>query len=70
MSDSDGSPFEGFTEAELRHLPPTQAVDSANIVVSPVRSMGWSPLCELIVFLVTLLSALRLVIVSPDLTRA
>ena len=43
MSDSDGSPFEGFTEAEVRHIPPTQAVDSASIVVSPVRSTGLEP---------------------------
>ena len=40
MLDSDGSPFEGFTEAELRHIPPTQAVDSADIMVSPVGSIG------------------------------
>ena len=52
MSDSDGSPFEGFTEAEFRHLPPTQAVDSANLVVFPSDPQGWSPLCELVVFLV------------------
>ena len=43
MLDSDGSPFEGFTEAEIRHLPPTQAVDSADIVVSPIRSTGMEP---------------------------
>ena len=40
MSDSGGSPFEGFTEAVVRHIPPTQVVDSADIVVSPVGSIG------------------------------
>ena len=43
MSDSDGSPFKGFTEAEVRHTPPTQAVDSVSIVVSPVRSTELEP---------------------------
>ena len=43
MSDSDGSPFKGFTEAEVRHIPPTQAVDSASIVVSPIRATGLEP---------------------------
>ena len=40
MSDSEGSPFEGFTEAEVRHIPPTQAVDSVDVVVSPIGSIG------------------------------
>ena len=40
MSDSDRSPFEGFTEAEVRHIPPTQADDDATVVVSPVESTG------------------------------
>ena len=43
MSDSDGSPFEGFTEAEVHHIPPTQAVNSVDIVVSPIGSMGSEP---------------------------
>ena len=43
MSDSGGSLFEGFTEAEVRHIPPTQAVNSADVVVSTVRSLGLEP---------------------------
>ena len=43
MSDSDGSSFEGFTEAEVRHIPPTQAVNSVDVVVSPIGSIGSEP---------------------------
>ena len=43
MSDSDRSSFKGFTEAEVRHIPPTQAVNSTGVTVSPVGSSGLEP---------------------------
>ena len=43
MSDSDGSPFEGFTEAEVHHIPPAQAENSVDVVLSPIGSIGSEP---------------------------
>ena len=43
MSDSGGSPFVGFTEAEVHHIPPTQAVNFADVVVFSVGSIGLEP---------------------------
>ena len=50
MSDSGGSPFEGFTEAEVCHITPTQAVNSAIVVISLVGSSGLEPPMQLLVF--------------------
>ena len=43
MSDSGGSLFEGFTEVEVCHIPPTQAVNSADVVIFPIGSIGLEP---------------------------
>ena len=40
MSDSDGSLFEEFTEAEVRHMPSTQAVNSVNITRCSLSCSG------------------------------
>ena len=53
MSDTNGSPFEAFTEAEVGHIQPTEAVNSEDVVVSPVRSIGSEPQCELLVLCLT-----------------